>query len=66
MKKGKLFLHAIKAYGGMEVRLHVSLTSALDGDEWLSSYFRSIYPHGKTPGMHLAGDRVGPRTDLGT
>lgn len=23
-------------------------------------------PHGKTPGMHLAGDRVGPRTDLGT
>lgn len=49
MKKGKLFLHAIKAYGGMEVRLHVSLTSALDGDEWLSSYFWSIYPPRKDP-----------------
>jgi hypothetical protein len=29
--------HAVKMYGGLEVQLHVLLTSELDGGEWSAS-----------------------------
>jgi len=56
--KVKLFLcltkhHAVKAYGGMEVWLHVFLTSALDGDEWSASRPSRFTP-GKEPPVPIA------------
>jgi hypothetical protein len=27
----------MKVYGGVDIQIHVSLTSVLDGDEWLAS-----------------------------
>ena len=38
MVNGKVVpLYAMKAYRGVEVQLHSSLTSELEGDEWLTS-----------------------------
>jgi hypothetical protein len=36
--------HAMMKYGGMEVQLHVFLTSALDGAEWSDSLPRRETP----------------------
>jgi hypothetical protein len=44
--------HAMKEYGGMEVWLHSSLTSALDGGEW------STLPLGKEPPVPI-GEHAG-------
>jgi hypothetical protein len=52
--KLSLFLnkyHAMKAYGGVEVQLHVLLISATDGGEWSLNWFyqdvekRTFYEH---------------------
>jgi hypothetical protein len=42
--------HAAKAYGGVELQLHVFLTSALGGSEWSTSH-----PGERTPDTHWIG-----------
>jgi len=55
---------AVKAYGRVEVQLHVFLTSALDGDE-LSDSSPGRFTFGeRTPGTHQIGGWVGPRAGL--
>jgi hypothetical protein len=46
-------------YGGVDVKIHVFLTSALDGGEW------SVSRTGRfIPGTHWIGGWAGPRTGL--
>jgi len=48
----------MKTYGGMEVKLHVFLTSALEGGEWLASR-SGRFNHGViTHGFHWIEDNV--------
>jgi hypothetical protein len=54
----------MKAYGGVEVYIHVFLTSALDGGEWSASRPGRFTPGEKTPGNHWTGVWVGPRASL--
>jgi hypothetical protein len=49
----------MKAYGGVVVWIHNSLTSALGGREWSASH-----PCLFTPGTHWVGGWVGPRAGL--
>jgi hypothetical protein len=52
----------LKAYGGVDVQIHVFLPPALVGEWSASSRGRFIlYPGIKTMGTHWIGDRVGPR-----
>jgi hypothetical protein len=51
--------HAVKAYGGVEVQLHVLLTLAVDGGEMSLSR-----PGQFTPGTHWTGGWVGPRDSM--
>jgi len=54
----------VKTYGGMEVKLHISLTSALDGNEYLASCSYRFIAGGRDAGTHWIGDWVGPRNCL--
>jgi hypothetical protein len=64
-KKVKLFLcllmkhYAMKAYGGVNVKIHIFLTSALVGCEWSASR-----PSRFTPDTHWIGGWVNPRAGL--
>jgi hypothetical protein len=49
----------MKAYGGVDVYIHIFLTSALVGSEWSVSH-----PGSFIPGTQWIGDRVGPRAGL--
>jgi hypothetical protein len=49
----------MKAYGGMDVQIHIFLTSALAGVEWLASH-----PGRFTPGTHWIGIWVVPRAGV--
>jgi hypothetical protein len=50
----------MKAYGGMNVYIHIFLTSALlAGGEWSASFAGHF-----TPGTHYIGGWVDPRTAL--
>jgi hypothetical protein len=49
----------MKAYGGLDVYIHIFLTSALVGGEWSASR-----PARFTPGTHWIGGWVGPRAGL--
>jgi hypothetical protein len=42
--------HAVKMYGGVEVQIHVFLTSVLDGGKWSVSRPRRFTPGERAPG----------------
>jgi hypothetical protein len=49
----------MKAYGGVDIWIHIFLTSALVGEEWSASR-----PGRFTPGTHCTGGCVSPRAGL--
>jgi hypothetical protein len=49
----------MKAYGGVDIYIHIFLTSALAGGEWSASR-----PSRFNPGTHLIGSWVDPRAGL--
>jgi hypothetical protein len=49
----------MKTYGGVEVQLHVFLSSALEEGVWLA-----LRPGDTAPGTHCTGGWVGPRVGL--
>jgi hypothetical protein len=53
----------MKAYGGVDVYIHVFLTSALLGGEWSASHPCRFNPGEKAPGTHGIGGSVDPVTD---
>jgi hypothetical protein len=54
----------MKAYGGMDVHIHISLTSALAGGEWSASRPGRCTPGERAPGTHWIGGWVDPRAGL--
>jgi hypothetical protein len=54
----------MKAYGGVDVQIHIFLTSALPGGEWSALHPRRFNPGERTPGTYWIGVWVGPRTGL--
>jgi hypothetical protein len=53
--KGKVvpvFNYAMKAYGGVDVKIHIFLTSALVGGEWSASRPGRFTPGERAPGTH--------------
>jgi hypothetical protein len=54
----------MKAYGGVDVLIHIFLTSALVGGEWPSSRPGRCTPGEKDPGSDWIGGWVGPRAGL--
>jgi hypothetical protein len=54
----------MKEYGGVEVYIHVFLTSAIFGAEWSASRSGRFTPGEIAPGNHWIGGWVGPRTGL--
>jgi hypothetical protein len=56
--------HAIRAYEGVKVLLHVFLTSVLNGCEWSASRTDSFIPRGKALSIRWIGGWVGNRAGL--
>jgi hypothetical protein len=54
----------MKAYGGVDVYIHVFLTSALVGGEWSVSRSGRFTGGERASGIHWIGDWMGPRTGL--
>jgi hypothetical protein len=54
----------MKAYGGMDVQIHVFLTSALVGGEWSVSRPGCFILEEIAPVIHWEGGWVGPRASL--
>jgi hypothetical protein len=54
----------MKTVGGVDVLIHVFLTSALDGGEQSASSSGRFTPGERTPGNHWIGGWVGARTGL--
>jgi hypothetical protein len=54
----------MKTYGGVDVWIHVFLTSALVRDEWSGSCSCRFTPGERTPGTHWTGGWVDPRAGL--
>jgi hypothetical protein len=53
--------HAIKKYGGMEVQLHVFLTSVLNGIKWSALRPGRFTDEVRGSGTHWGGLSVGPK-----
>jgi hypothetical protein len=53
----------MKAYGGVDVYIHIFLTSALTGGEWSASRSGRFTPV-RAPGTHWIGGCVDPRAGL--
>jgi hypothetical protein len=53
----------MKTYGGIDVQIHVFLTSAVAG-EWSVSHPGRFIPVERIPGTHQIGGWVDPRTGL--
>jgi hypothetical protein len=54
----------MKAYGGVDVEIHIFLTSALVGGEWSASRLGRFTPEESAPGNHRIGGWVDPRAGL--
>jgi hypothetical protein len=54
----------MKAYGGVDVYVHIFLTSALVGGEWSASRPCHFTPGEGASGTHWLGSWVGPRASL--
>jgi hypothetical protein len=54
----------MKAYEGVDVYIHIFLTSTLGGGEWSASRPCRFSSGETAPGTHWIGDWVGPRTGL--
>jgi hypothetical protein len=54
----------MKAYGGVYVYIHISFTSALNGDEWPASRTGRFTLVERAPGTQLIGGWVDPRAGL--
>jgi hypothetical protein len=54
----------MKTYGGVDVYIHVFLTSTIVEGEWSASHTSRFNPGERTPGAHFIGGWVGPRTGL--
>jgi hypothetical protein len=56
--------YAVKAYGGVDVQIHIFLTSAVVGREFTVSSTGRFTPGERAAGTHCIGGRVGPRDGL--
>jgi hypothetical protein len=54
----------MKAYGGVDVEIHLFLSSAVGGGEWSASRPGSLTPGERAPDNFWIGGRVGPRLGL--
>jgi hypothetical protein len=54
----------MKAYGGVDVQVHIFLTSVLVGGEWSASRPGRFTPGEIAPGTHWIGGWVDPRAGL--
>jgi hypothetical protein len=54
----------MKMYGGVDVEVHIFLTSALAGGEWLASLPGLFISGDRATGTHWIGGWVGPRDGL--
>jgi hypothetical protein len=54
----------MKAYEGVDVYIHIFLTSALVGGEWSASRPCHLIPGERVPGTHWIGGWVGHRFGL--
>jgi hypothetical protein len=53
----------MKVYGGVDVQIHIFLTSALVGSQWSALRPCRFIP-GETPGSHWIGGWMDPRASL--
>jgi hypothetical protein len=54
----------MKEHGGVDVQIHIFLTSTLAGGEWSASRPGSFTPGERAPDTHWIGGWVGPRAGL--
>jgi hypothetical protein len=54
----------MKVHGGVDVLIHIFLTSALAGGEWSASRPSRFTPAKEPPGSHWIGGWVDPRVGL--
>jgi hypothetical protein len=54
----------MKAYEGVDVYIHIFLTSALAGGKWSASRADRFTPGERAPGTHWKGGWVNPRAGL--
>jgi hypothetical protein len=55
----------MKAYGGVDVQIHIFVTSALAGGEWSASRPGRSTPGERAPGTDWIGGWVGLKAGLG-
>jgi hypothetical protein len=54
----------MKANGGVDIQIHIFLTSVLAGGEWSASCPCHFTPRERAPSTHWIGGWVGPKVGL--
>jgi hypothetical protein len=54
----------MKAYGGVDVQIHIFLTSTIVGGGWSPLCPDHFNPRGRAPGTYWIGGWLGPRAGL--